>query len=101
MRFGLKNIIVNNMRIEGEQKYFTADEARQVSDEINSERMKEELDWIYNLINEARFEGKHEVTFSNKTLMKSTTEFIKGKGFTIKYFCGTQWDPADDTTISW
>lgn len=101
MRFGLKNIIVNNMRIEGEQKYFTADEARQVSDEINSERMKEELDWIYNLINEARFEGKHEVTFSNKTLMKSTTEFLKGKGFKISYFYGDQRDPADDTTISW
>lgn len=89
------------MKVEGEQKYFTAKEAREVSDEINSGRMKDELDWIYSLINEARFEGKHEVTFSNKTLMKSTSEFLKAKGFNISYFFGDQRDPADDTTISW
>lgn len=89
------------MKIEGEQKYFTAEEAREVSDEINSDRMKDELDWIYNLINEARFEGKHEITFSNKTLMKSTSEFLKSKGFKISHYSGCQWDPADDTTISW
>lgn len=89
------------MKVEGEQKYFTAKEAREVSDEINSGRMKDELDWIYGLINEARFEGKHEITFSNKTLMKSTAEFLKAKGFKISYFFGDQRDPADDTTISW
>ena len=92
----------NNMsKIEDEQKYFTAEEARQVSNEVNSESMKRELDWIYDLINNARFEGKHSITFSNKTLMKSTSEFLKAKGFKISYFSGTQWDPADDTTISW
>ena len=89
------------MKVEGEQKYFTAEEARQVSDEINSENMKKELNWIYDLINNARFEGEHSITFSNKTLMKSTSEFIKAKGFNISHFSGTQWDPADDTTISW
>ena len=89
------------MRIEGEQKYFTAKEAREVSDEINSDHMKDELDWIYDLINEARFEGKHEITFSNKTLMKSVSEFLKTKGFKISHYSGCQWDPADDTTISW
>lgn len=89
------------MRIEGEQKYFTAKEAREVSDEINSDRMKDELDWIYGLINEARFEGKNEITFSNKTLMKATKEFLINKGFKISYFFGDQRDPADDTTISW
>ena len=57
------------MRIEDEQKYFTAKEAREVSDEINSGRMKEELNWIYDLINKARFEGEHSITFSNKTLI--------------------------------
>jgi hypothetical protein len=91
----------NNMKIEGEQKYFTAEEARQVSDEINSENMKKELDWIYDLINNARFEGEHSITFSNKSLMKATSEFIKSKGFKISHISGTQWDPADDTTISW
>ena len=89
------------MKIENEQKYFTAEEARQVSDEINSENMKKELDWIYDLINNARFEGEHSITFSNKPLMKATSEFIKSKGFKILHFSGTQWDPADDTTISW
>ena len=89
------------MKVEGEQKYFTAEEARQVSDEISSENMKKELNWIYDLINNARFEGEHSITFSNKTLMKSTSEFIKAKGFKISHFSGTQWDPADDTTISW
>lgn len=100
----VENIIKNrnNMpKIEDEQKYFTAQEARAVANEINSDRTKDELDWIYNLINDARFDGKHEITFSNKSLMKSTSEFLKTKGFKISYFSGTQWDPADDTTISW
>lgn len=92
----------NNMqKIEDEQKYFTAEEARQVANEVNSESMKRELDWIYDLINNARFEGKHSVTFSNKTLMLSTIKFLKSKGFEISHFSGSQCDPADDTTISW
>ena len=89
------------MRIEGEQKYFTADEARQVSDEISFNKTKEELDWIYKLINDARFDGKRSITFSNKSLMKSTKIFLENKGFKISYFYGDQRDPADDTTISW
>lgn len=89
------------MRIVGEQKYFSASEAREVSNEIANNLMNEELDWIYELINEARFDGKREVTFSNKTLRKSTKEFLISKGFKISYFYGDQRDPADDTTISW
>jgi len=97
-----ENIIKNNMgRVEEKQKYFTAEEARQVSDEVNSESMKRELDWIYNLINNARFDGKHSITFSNKTLMLSVIKFLKSKGFEISHFSGSQWEPADDTTISW
>lgn len=84
-----------------DKKYFSAEEAREISDAINSDKLKDELDWIYNKIDVARFEGKHEITFSNKTLMKATSEFIKSKGFKISHFSGTQWDPADDTTISW
>lgn len=89
------------MRIVGEQKYFSASEAREVSNEIANNLMNEELDWIYELINEARFDGKREVTFSNKTLRKSTKEFLISKGFKISYFYGDQREPADDTTISW
>lgn len=88
----------NNMN---DKKYFSAEEAREISDAINSDKLKDELDWIYNKIDVARFEGKHEITFSNKTLMKATNEFLKAKGFKISHFSGTQWDPADDTTISW
>jgi hypothetical protein len=89
------------MRVEGEEKYFSANEAREVSNEIANHLMNEELDWIYGLINKARFDGKYEVTFSNKTLRKSTKEFLTSKGFKISHFYGDQRDPADDTTISW
>jgi hypothetical protein len=84
-----------------DKKYFSAEEAREISDAINSDKLKDELDWIYNKIDVARFEGKHEITFSNKTLMKATKEFLTSKGFNISHFSGCQWDPADDTTISW
>ena len=89
------------MQVEEEQKYFSANEAREVSNEIANHLMNEELDWVYKLINKARFDGKYEVTFSNKTLRKSTKEFLISKGFKISYFYGDQRDPADDTTISW
>ena len=89
------------MRIEEEQKYFTAKEARDVSDEIRNGQMIEELDEIYGMINDARFDGKTAIKFSNKTLRKSTKEFLESKGFKVSHFVGTQWDPANDTTISW
>ena len=97
----IKNDKCNYMRIEGEDRYFSAEDARRVSNEISTGQMHEQLDWIYKLINEARFDGKREVTFSNKTLFESTKDFLKSKGFKISYFYGDQRDPADDTTISW
>lgn len=84
-----------------DKKYFSAQEAREISDAVKGQQMKDELDWIYEMIDKARFDGKHEIVFSNKTLMKATNEFLKAKGFKISHFSGTQWDPADDTTISW
>ena len=86
--------------IEGEQKYFTAQEARAVSMEIRDNRLNEELDEIYNKINDARFEGKTSITL-NRFIDKLTQEFLERKGFTVKMFSGTQWDPCNDTTISW
>lgn len=88
-------------RVEGEQKYFTAQEAREVSEEVSSQIMKDELNWVYEKINNARFNGDTSVTFCNKDLMKSTKEFLKNKGFTVGRFLGNQWDPANDTIISW
>lgn len=87
-------------RIEGEQKYFTAQDARAVSMEIRDNRLNKELDEIYRLINEARFEGKTTITL-NRFIDKYAEEFLKNKGFTVKMFSGTQWDPCNDTTISW
>ena len=87
-------------KVEGEQKYFTAQEAREVSNEILNGQMNEELDEIYRKINDARFEGKTSITL-NKFIDKLTKEFLERKGFTVKMFSGTQWDPCNDTTISW
>ena len=88
-------------RVEGEQKYFTAQEARAVSKEVSSQMMNNELNWVYEKINNARFSGDTSVTFYNKDLMKSTKEFLKNKGFDISHFYGDQRDPANDITISW
>ena len=90
-----------NMRIEGEDRYFSAEDARRVSEEISKNKTNEQLDWIYKLINDARFDGKRSVTFSNKKLFESTKNFLEGKGFKVTHFYGDQRDPADDTTISW
>lgn len=87
-------------RIEGEQKYFTAQDARVVANEIKNGQMNQELDKIYKKINDARFEGKTAITL-NYFIMESTEEFLKNKGFTVKMFSGTQWDPCNDTNISW
>ena len=92
----------NNMsKIEDEEKYFSASKAHETSEAVTSEKLTEELDWIYEMINKARFNGNYSITFSNKTLMNVTKEFLKSKGFNVSHFSGTQWDPADDTTISW
>ena len=88
----------NNMDYK---KYFSAEEAREIADSINSDKLKDELDWIYKKIDVARFNGEHSITFSNKTLLKATKEFLTSKGFKVSHYSGCQWDPADDTTISW
>ena len=90
-----------NMRVEGEDRYFSAKDARRVSEEVSKNKTNEQLDWIYKLINDARFEGKRSITFSNKKLFESTKDFLEGKGFKVTHFYGDQRDPADDTTISW
>lgn len=89
------------MIVEGENKYFSAEDARRISNEISTGQMHQQLDWVYNKINEARFNGKRSITFSNKTLFESTIDFLKSKGFKIEYFFGDQRDPANDTTIYW
>ena len=89
------------MIIENEDKYFSAEDARKISNEISTVQMHQELDLIYNKINYARFSGKRSITVSNKTLFESTEDFLKNKGFKITHFYGDQRDPANDTTIYW
>jgi hypothetical protein len=60
-----------------------------------------QLNWIYDLINKARFDGKYQITISDRTLKSHTINILKEKGFKISHFYGCQWDPANDTTISW
>ena len=91
---------IRNMRIEGEQRYFTAEEAKRVSNDVSKEQMNAELDEVYDKINEGLFKGKSSVVIG-KFFKKSTVEFLKEKGFAVKEWSGSQWDPANDTTISW
>lgn len=92
----------NNMsRIEGEEKYFTAKKARNIANEILDKQFNEELDAIYELINNALFEGKMSIIIHNKCISVASQQFLRNKGFTVKIDNGTQWDPANDTLISW
>lgn len=86
--------------IDKNQKYFTAENAHQFADDINSKQMKDELNWVYDKIKTAVLEGKFSITF-NKVLLKSTVDFLKEKEFKVTFFHGCQWDPAEDTTVSW
>lgn len=87
----------NMPRIEGEQTYFTAKDARKVSDEVSSSRITAEIDEVYKLINDARWEGENKVTLLKKKLMDSTIKFLEEKGFKVKIECVQTYN----TIISW
>ena len=88
------------MKIEGEEKYFTAQDAKKVSMEMRNNKLNEELDEIYKLINDTRFNGKYIITL-NKVIDKEIQIFLENKGFDVKTFAGNQWDPSGETKISW
>ena len=69
---------IRNMRVEGEQRYFTAEEAKRVSNEVSKEQMNAELDEVYNKINEARFKGKSSVVIGKFFISISTTPSAVG-----------------------
>ena len=76
-----------------EKKYFTAEEARQVSDEVNSESMKRELDWIYNLINNAiNYTGDDKKVYIN---------ILKGKDLTIEITDTGKGIDKDEIDLIW
>lgn len=84
-----------------DKTYISAEDAHKISDEYSSKIMKDELDWVYEKINSTMVAGRYKVTFSNKSLMSSTQDFLKLKGFKIQVFNGDQREPTHDITISW
>ena len=83
-----------------EDKFFTAEEARMISEEVSSDQMNKELEEIYKYINEARFKGCTTITLG-KFYRNSTVAYLRAKGFKVEEWSGTQWDPCTDTKISW
>ena len=83
------------------KNFFTAKEAKERSTAISSGRLEQELEHIYEKINEAIGFGKTEVIFYNKSISSQAKEFLLNKGFKVSWFGGNQLDPCNDTTISW
>jgi hypothetical protein len=83
------------------KNFFTATEAKERSIAISSGRLEEELEHIYEKINEAINLGKTEVTLYDQTVSSQAKEFLLNKGFKVSWFGGDQRDPCNDTTISW
>ena len=83
------------------KNFFTATEAKERSIAISSGKLEEELEHIYEKINDAINHGKTEVTLYDKTISLQAKEFLLNKGFKVSWFGGDQRDPCNDTTISW
>lgn len=81
--------------------FFTATEAKERTTAIISGRLEQELENIYNKINEAIGFGKTEVILYNKSISAQAQDFLLNKGFKVSWFGGDQRDPCNDTTISW
>lgn len=83
------------------KNFFTATEARERTIAIISGRLEEELEHIYEKINEAISLGKNEVILYNTSISAQAQDFLFNKGFKVSWFGGDQRDPCNDTTISW
>lgn len=83
------------------EKFFTATEAKERSTAINSSRLEEELEHIYEKINNAINHGKTEIVLYDKKISNQAQEFLLNKGFKVSWWGGCQRDPCNDTTISW
>ena len=81
--------------------YFSASEARNMTNSVINGVMTKELEHIYSEITKAIQDGRKSINYSNITFSEVTIEFLRSKGFKVEHFSGVQWDPADDTTISW
>lgn len=83
------------------ETFITAKEAKNMADTVNDKTHMQELRLLQENITNASLRGETSIRFTNKTFSKATVEFLKVKGFKVEHFTGVQWDPADDTIISW
>lgn len=63
--------------------YFSASEARNMTNSVINGVMTKELEHIYGEITKAIRDGRKFIKYSNVTFSEETIEFLKSKGFTI------------------
>ena len=83
------------------KNYFTAKEAKERSTAIINGRVNQEIEDIYEKINEAINLGKYKVILYDHTISAQAQELLLNKGFKVSWWGGCQRDPCNDTTISW
>ena len=83
------------------EKYFTAEEAKVRSTTINNNKLDQEIDFIYEKIQNAVEQGESNVVLYNKKISKEAKKFLFNKGFKVSWWGGSQRDPCNDTKISW
>ena len=78
--------------------YFSAEEARKLSDSINNDNATKQLNTIFNLIKTGCNKGENDVIY-NGSMMKSVKKHLENLGYTLKHFS----DQRDGTysNISW
>jgi len=84
-------------------KYFTAENAHELTQLYRNSKIERELDSIYEKIKLAIHNGDYFVTldYYGKVMSPGVIQALKEKGFIIKEFYGDQRDPFHDITISW
>lgn len=85
------------------KNFFTAEEAKERSAVNLSNKIEQELEFIYEKINESINGGHTRYVFYHKIFSDEAVEFLKMKGFNVSVFMGDPRDPypSNDTTISW
>lgn len=95
-----KDMNYHNME-ENKMNFFDAETAKERSIHVQSGMLQNELEFIYEKINESINKGLRECNFYDKNFSKQAEEYLTDKGFDVKHFYGDQRDPCNETTISW
>lgn len=85
---------------EEKNKYFSAEEARKVSKKTFEQKVYNEIDEIYKLINIAISNGKFYIKINKKLMLSTQIFLINTKGFKINNYCD-KFEPTEETIISW